>query len=85
MNKADLVEAVAKVTCTKKEAANAVDATIGAIRKSLKKGDRVGLVGFGSFSVKQRKARKGRNPRTGETITIKAKKVVRFSPAKGLV
>jgi len=85
VNKADLVEAVAKVTCTKKEAANAVDATIGAIRKSLKKGDRVGLVGFGSFSVKQRKARKGRNPRTGETITIKAKKVVRFSPAKGLV
>lgn len=78
MNKADLIEAVAGVVCSKKEAAAAVDAVLDAIKKALKKGDTVTLVGFGTFKVAKRKARKGRNPRTGETIKIPAKKVPVF-------
>lgn len=63
---------------TKADAKKALDAFIGATTKSLKKGDRVALVGFGSFSVSKREARKGRNPQTGKEITIPAKKVVKF-------
>lgn len=84
MNKADLIEAVAKVTCSKKEAAEAVDAALTAIQKSLKKGDAVTLVGFGTFDVKKRKARTGRNPQTGKAIKIAAKKVPVFKAGKGL-
>ncbi len=84
MNKADLIEEVAKVTCSKKEAAEAVDATLAAIQKSLKKGDAVTLVGFGTFDVKKRKARTGRNPQTGKAIKIAAKKVPVFKAGKGL-
>lgn len=84
MNKGDLIEAVAKVTCSKKEAADAVDATLGAIQKALKKGDAVTLVGFGTFDVKKRKARIGRNPQTGKEIKIAAKKVPVFKAGKGL-
>ena len=84
MNKGDLIDAVAKVTCTKKEAAEAVDATLAAIQKKKKKGDAVTLVGFGTFDVKKRKARTGRNPQTGKAIKIAAKKVPVFKAGKGL-
>jgi nucleoid DNA-binding protein len=84
MNKAELIDEVAKVTCTKKEANEAVDATIAAIQKALKKGDEVTLVGFGTFKVSKRKARTGRNPQTGKEIKIAAKKVPVFKAGKGL-
>jgi DNA-binding protein HU-beta len=84
MNKAELIEEVAKVTCSKKEAAEAVDATFVAIQKALKKGDAVTLVGFGTFGVTKRKARIGRNPQTGAAIKIAAKKVPTFKAGKGL-
>jgi len=84
MNKAQLVEEVAKVTCSKKEAVAAVDAVFDSIRKALKKGNAVTLVGFGTFGVAKRKARKGRNPQTGEAIKIAAKKVPTFKAGKGL-
>ncbi|HDD64615.1 MAG TPA: HU family DNA-binding protein [Firmicutes bacterium] len=84
MNKADLIEAVAEVVGTKKEAAAAVDAMLDAIKKSLKKGEPVTLVGFGTFKVAKRKARKGRNPQTGEEIKIPAKKVPVFKPGSEL-
>ena len=85
MTKADLVSAVAeKTNMTKKDAASAVDAVIDAVKDSLASGEEVRLVGFGSFSVKQRKARTGRNPQTGRKIKIKAKKVPAFSAGKGL-
>jgi DNA-binding protein HU-beta len=82
MNKKDLVDEVAKVTCGRKEAEAAVECVLSTIKKAMKKGDKVTLTGFGSFSVAKRAARKGRNPRTGEEIKIKASKVPRFSPAK---
>lgn len=84
MTKADLVAAVAGTGITKKQAAAAVDAVISSIKGALKKGDKVSLVGFGSFSVKERKARTGRNPQTGKPMKIKAKKVPAFSAGKGL-
>ena len=84
MNKTQLIEEVAKVTCTKKEAALAVDATLAAIQKTLKKGEAVTLVGFGTFGISKRKAREGRNPQTGAAIKIAAKKVPVFKAGKGL-
>jgi DNA-binding protein HU-beta len=79
MNKAQLVESMAKdAKITKADAKRALDAFITTTSKALKKGDRVALVGFGSFSVTKRAARKGRNPQTGKEIQIKAKKVVKF-------
>ena len=84
MNKADLVSEVAKVTSTKKEAQAAVDCVFATIKKALKKKDTVMLIGFGTFKVDKRKARKGRNPRTGEEIKIKAKRVPKFVPRKAL-
>jgi DNA-binding protein HU-beta len=84
MNKADLVNEVAKVVSTKKEAQAAVDCILSSVIKALKKGDDVGLVGFGTFKVAKRKARKGRNPQTGEPITIKATKVPKFVAGKAL-
>ena len=79
MNKAQLIDAVAaKAGLTKVDAKKAIDAFIGVTAGALKKGDRLALVGFGSFSVTKRSARTGRNPRTGATIKIAAKKVVRF-------
>ena len=84
MNKSNLVNQVAKVVCTKKEAKAAVDCVFSTITKALKKKDAVTLIGFGAFKVAQRKARKGRHPRTGEEIKIKAKKVPRFVPGKAL-
>jgi nucleoid DNA-binding protein len=84
MNKADLVNEVAKVVTTKKAAQEAVDAVFANITKALKKKDTVTVVGFGTFKVGKRKARTGRNPRTGQAIKIAAKKVPRFVPGKAL-
>lgn len=79
MNKAELIDAIAaSAKLTKADAGRALDATIEAISKALKKGERIGLVGFGSFSVSKRSARTGRNPQTGKEIKIPAKKVVKF-------
>lgn len=84
MNKADIINEVAQVVSTKKEAQSAVDCVLDSITKALKKGDTVTLVGFGTFKVVKRKARKGRNPQTGEPIKIKASTVVRFKAGKAL-
>jgi DNA-binding protein HU-beta len=84
MNKGDLVKEVAKAVNTKKEAQAAVDCILSTITKALKKKDSVALIGFGTFKVAQRKARKGINPQTGEELKIKAKKVARFVPGKAL-
>lgn len=84
MNKGDLVNEVAKVVSTKKQAQAAVDCVFSTITKALKKKDTVTLVGFGTFKVDKRKARKGRNPQTGEEIKIKAKKVPKFVAGKAL-
>ncbi|MGQ9610366.1 MAG: HU family DNA-binding protein [bacterium] len=84
MTKADLVAKVSETGITKKQAAAAVEATIAAVKEALAKGESVRLVDFGTFSVKTRKARTGRNPRTGKALKIPAKKVPTFSPGKGL-
>lgn len=85
MNKADLINAIASESgLTKADAKRALDAFISTTSKSLKQGGRVALVGFGSFSVANREARKGRNPQTGTEITIPAKKVVKFKPGAEL-
>ena len=79
MNKAELIESISsKAKISKADAKRALDAFINSTSGALKKGDRVALVGFGSFSVSRRAARKGRNPQTGKEIQIKAKNVVRF-------
>jgi len=84
MNKTDLVNEVAGVVNTKKEAQAAVDCVFASITKALKKQDTVTLIGFGTFKVQKRKSRMGRNPRTGEEIKIKAKKIPKFVPGKAL-
>jgi DNA-binding protein HU-beta len=84
MNKADLINEVARVVSTKKEAQGAVDCVLDSITKALKKGDAVTLVGFGTFKVVKRKARKGRNPQTGAEIKISASKAPKFVAGKGL-
>jgi DNA-binding protein HU-beta len=85
MTKQDLIEAVSKSTgLSKRGAANAVDATIDSITKGIKKEKRLALSGCGTFTVRRRKARTGRNPRTGEEIKINASKTVGFKPAPAL-
>lgn len=85
MNKAELIDAVAEGADVSKAAATrAVDTVIDSIANALKKGDQVTLVGFGTFSVKERAARTGRNPRTGEPIQIAAAKVPGFKAGKAL-
>ncbi len=85
MNKAELIDAIAdNADLSKAAAARALDSAIESITKALKKGDTVTLVGFGTFSVRKRAARTGRNPRTGETIKIKASKVPGFKAGKAL-
>ncbi len=84
MNKADLINEVANVVSTKKDAQGAVDCVLDSIAQALKKGDTVTLVGFGTFKVVERMARKGRNPQTGEEITINASKSPKFVPGKAL-
>ena len=83
MNKGELIDAVAeKASVTKKEAGLVIDATIEAIMDAVANGDKVTLVGFGTFEPRQRQAREGRNPKTGETIAIPETKVPGFSAGK---
>jgi DNA-binding protein HU-beta len=84
MNKADLISEVAKVVSTKKEAQAAVNCVFKCIPKAMKKGSPITIAGFGSFKVTKRKARKGRNPKTGEAIKIKASKAPKFVASKTL-
>ena len=84
MNKGELIDEVAKVVSTKKEAQVAVECVLSSITNALKKAEDVTLTGFGTFKVVKRKARKGRNPSTGEQIKIKAKKAAKFTPGKVL-
>lgn len=85
MNKAELIDIVAEEADISKAAATrAVDAITDAITDALKNDDQVTIVGFGTFSVRERAARSGRNPRTGETITIQASKIPGFKPGKAL-
>lgn len=86
MTKAELIEAMAEnAGITKAAAKKALEALLENIEDSLKKGERVSLVGFGSWSVARRAAREGRNPQTGKTIKIKAKRVVKFKPSANLL
>lgn len=85
MNKAELIAHLAGETgITKTQANAALDSFVGAVTKTLKKGDKVTMVGFGTFSVSKRAARIGRNPQTGAAIKIKAKKVAKFKAGKEL-
>ena len=85
MNKSDLISKIADDAGITKAQANAtLDSFVDAVTKSLKKGDKVTLVGFGTFSVSKRAARNGRNPQTGAVIKIKAKKVAKFKAGKEL-
>ncbi|MFS1512338.1 HU family DNA-binding protein [Chengkuizengella sp. SCS-71B] len=85
MNKSELVTKVAETAeLQKKDASKAVDAVFQAISEALQSGDKVQLVGFGNFEVRERSARKGRNPQTGEEIDIAASKVPAFKPGKAL-
>jgi DNA-binding protein HU-beta len=85
MNKAQLIDAIAsEANLTKADAKRALDAFVKTTTGALKKGDRVALVGFGSFAVSKRNARTGRNPQTGKPITIGAKKVVKFKAGADL-
>ncbi len=85
MTKAELIEKIASgAGLSKVDATKALDTTLNSIRSALKKGQKVTLVGFGTFSVTKRKARKGRNPRTGDIITIPAAKVPKFTSGKAL-
>jgi len=85
LNKADLIEAIATdVNLSKADAGRALDSITKRITQTLKKGENVTLVGFGTFSVTKRKARTGRNPQTGEAIKIKARKVPKFKAGKDL-
>ena len=86
MNKSQLIDAIASGSgLTKADSKRALDATVAAITGAVKKGDRVALVGFGTFSVTKRNARKGRNPQSGKVINIGAKKVVKFKAGSKLV
>ncbi len=83
MTKAELIDKIASgARLSKTDASKALDSTLNAIKASLKKGQKVTLVGFGTFSVSKRKARKGRNPRTGQTINIPAGKAPKFTSGK---
>jgi len=84
MNKSELIAAVTAAGLTKKDAVTAVDTVFSSITDALVKGESVALLGFGTFSVKERGERKGRNPSTGATITIAASKSVTFKPGKAL-
>ncbi len=86
MNKTELVAAMAeKAGLSKTDAAKALTAYVDVVKEQLAKGDSIALVGFGTFSVSERPARTGRNPLTGETIQIAAKKSVKFKAGKGII
>lgn len=85
MNKSELIEAIAEsADLTKSDAGRALDAALEAVTAALKRGETVSLVGFGSFGVKERAERQGRNPQTGNSITIKAAKIPSFKAGKAL-
>jgi nucleoid DNA-binding protein len=84
MNKGDLINEVAKVVGTKKEAQAAVDCVFASVTDALKRKDKVTIIGFGTFKVEERKARKGINPQTGKAIDIAAKTVPKFVAGKAL-
>lgn len=85
MNKGELIDAIAKdAKLTKVDAGNALNAFVANVTKSLKKGNSVQLIGFGTFSISKRSARTGRNPQTGKEIKIAAKKVAKFKAGKAL-
>lgn len=85
MNKGELIERIAKDTrLSKTQAANALNSTLASIERTLKRGGKVTLVGFGTFSVGKRKARAGRNPQTGAMLRIPARRVARFAPGTDL-
>jgi DNA-binding protein HU-beta len=85
MNKSELVEKMAAdAEISKAAAARALDSLVDAVKKSLKKGESVSLIGFGTFDVSKRAARTGRNPQTGKPLKIKASNVPKFRPGKGL-
>ena len=85
MNKSELIDAIAKhADISKAAATRALEAVIGGVKTTLKKGGSVSIVGFGTFAVTKRAGRTGRNPRTGDPIKIKAAKVPKFRPGKGL-
>lgn len=85
MNKADLVNSISEKTGLSKSKTNeVVDAFVASVTESLKKGEKVTLVNFGTFNTSERDARKGRNPKTGESIEIPAKRVARFKVGSGL-
>lgn len=86
MNKTDLIELIAKgASISKVKAESAINIALESMRKSLKRGEKVQLMGFGTFSVTKRAARTGRNPQTGKPIKIAARKVARFKPGKELI
>jgi len=85
MNKAEMIASIAEDTgLTKADVGRCLDSLVAQVTKTLKKGDRVALVGFGTFGVSKRKARAGRNPQTGAVIKISARRVPRFAPGKEL-
>ncbi|MCH9696992.1 MAG: HU family DNA-binding protein [Gammaproteobacteria bacterium] len=85
MNKSELIDAIAEASdLSKADASRALSGFIDAVTNALKNGDSVSLIGFGTFSVKERAARQGRNPQTGQTIQIKAAKIPSFKAGKGL-
>ncbi|MCQ2207950.1 MAG: HU family DNA-binding protein [Paludibacteraceae bacterium] len=86
MNKSELIDAIASQSgLTKANSSKALEAIMSSIQGALKKNDSVQLIGFGTFSVDERAAREGRNPRTGETMKIAAKKVAKFKPSKNIL
>ena len=84
MNKSELISEMAKQLNSKKEAEEALDSLLGAITQGLKKGEKITLTGFGSFKVSKRKARTGRNPRTGEQVVVSEKYVPFFKTGKDM-
>ncbi|HVE12753.1 MAG TPA: HU family DNA-binding protein [Elusimicrobiota bacterium] len=85
MNRLDIIKAVAKVLTTKGEASRAVETTFDTIRDALKNGEKVVISNFGTFRVKARQARQGRNPKTGESVSVPPRKGVRFKASKNLI
>lgn len=85
MNRLDIIKAVAKVLSTKGEAARAVETTFDTVRQALKGGEKVVISNFGTFRVKTRQARVGRNPKTGDNVQVPPRKGVRFKASKNLL
>lgn len=85
MNKAHLVQALSRVLSTRTEAVHALETVVSSMQQALRTGDKVVISGFGSFHVKMRRAKKGRNPRTGAPVPVPPRRAVRFRAAKGLL